>query len=51
MLLCGRYEGLRKARTDTRFEMLRVTYKSDGLPVVRFIYRPSATGDKRPVVV
>ncbi len=40
-----------KARTDTRFEMLKVTYKSDGLPVVAFIYRPSATGDKRPVIV
>jgi hypothetical protein len=40
-----------QARTDTRFEMFRVTYRSDGLPVVAFIYRPSATGDKRPVVV
>ena len=40
-----------RARTDRRFEMLRVTYRSDGLPVVAFIYRPSAAGDKRPVVV
>src|SRR5574341_592983 len=40
-----------QARTDRRFEMLRVTYRSDGLPVVAFIYRPSAIGDKRPVVV
>jgi dipeptidyl aminopeptidase/acylaminoacyl peptidase len=40
-----------RARTDTRFEMLRVTYRSDGLPVVAFIYRPSAIADKRPVVV
>jgi dipeptidyl aminopeptidase/acylaminoacyl peptidase len=39
------------ARTDARFEMLRVTYRSDGLPVVAFIYRPSKTDDKRPVVV
>jgi hypothetical protein len=39
------------ARTDARFEMLRVTYRSDGLPVVAFIYRPSETDDKRPVVV
>jgi hypothetical protein len=34
------------ARTDARFEMLSVTYKSDGLPVVAFIYRPSVTDDK-----
>jgi dipeptidyl aminopeptidase/acylaminoacyl peptidase len=40
-----------QARTDTRFEMLRVTYMSDGLQVVAFIYRPSAPGDKRPVIV
>ena len=40
-----------RARTDPRFQMLRVTYRSDGLPVVAFIYRPSAAGDKRPVVV
>ena len=40
-----------RARTDTRFEMLKVSYTSDGLPVVAFIYRPSATGEKRPVVV
>ncbi len=40
-----------RARTDTRFEMLRVTYRSEGLPVVAFIYRPSASGDRRPVVV
>jgi len=40
-----------QARTDTRFEMLRVTYSSDGLPVVAFVYRPSAAGDKHPVVV
>ena len=39
------------ARTDSRFEMLRVTYTSDGLPVIAFMYRPSATGDQRPVVV
>jgi dipeptidyl aminopeptidase/acylaminoacyl peptidase len=40
-----------RARTDPRFQMLRVTYRSDGLPVVAFIYRPSAAGDKRPVVI
>jgi dipeptidyl aminopeptidase/acylaminoacyl peptidase len=39
------------ARTDRRFEMLKVTYGSDGLPVVAFIYRPSTKGDPRPVVV
>jgi dipeptidyl aminopeptidase/acylaminoacyl peptidase len=40
-----------RARTDSRFEMLKVTYTSDGLPVVAFIYKPSAAGEKRPVVV
>src|SRR5688500_6463235 len=40
-----------QARTDPRFAMLRLIYSSDGLPVVAFIYQPSATGDKRPVVV
>jgi len=40
-----------RARTDTRFEMLKVTYSSDGLPVVAFIYRPVAAVDKWPVVV
>jgi dipeptidyl aminopeptidase/acylaminoacyl peptidase len=40
-----------RARTDARFEILRVTYTSDGLPVVAFIYKPSAAGDKRPVIV
>ena len=39
------------ARTDPRFETLRVTYRSDDLPVVAFIYKPSTTGDKRPVIV
>ena len=29
----------------------RVTYTSDGLPVIAFIYRPSTAGDQRPVVV
>jgi dipeptidyl aminopeptidase/acylaminoacyl peptidase len=40
-----------RARSDKRFEMLKVTYRSDGLLVVAFIYRPIAAGDKRPVVV
>ena len=40
-----------RARTDTRFELLKVTYRSDDLPVVAFIYRPKAANDKRPVVV
>src|SRR5688572_24464706 len=40
-----------QARTDPRFEMLRLIYTSGGLPVVAFIYQPSAPGDKRPVVV
>jgi dipeptidyl aminopeptidase/acylaminoacyl peptidase len=39
------------ARTDTRFQMLRLTYTSDGLPVIAFIYRPSARSDQRPVIV
>jgi dipeptidyl aminopeptidase/acylaminoacyl peptidase len=40
-----------RARGDARFEMLKVTYTSDNLPVVAFIYRPSAVDAKRPVVV
>jgi dipeptidyl aminopeptidase/acylaminoacyl peptidase len=40
-----------RARTDRRFEMLKVTYRSDDLPVVAFIYRPAAAGAKQPVVV
>jgi dipeptidyl aminopeptidase/acylaminoacyl peptidase len=39
------------ARTDARYEMLKVTYSSDDLPVIAFVYRSSADGDKRPVVV
>lgn len=39
------------ARTDTRFQMLRVTYTSDGLPVIAFIYRPSMAADQRPAIV
>ena len=40
-----------QARADARFEMLRVTYPSDGLEVVAFVYRPSATRDRLPVIV
>jgi dipeptidyl aminopeptidase/acylaminoacyl peptidase len=40
-----------RARTDARFQMLKVTYSSDGLHVVAFIYRPSLVEDKSPVVV
>jgi dipeptidyl aminopeptidase/acylaminoacyl peptidase len=40
-----------KARADPRFEMLRVVYASDGLPVVAFVFRPSATRDRLPVIV
>ena len=47
-LLVLRYD---KARADTRFELLKLTYRSDDLPVVAFVYRPKAAGDKRPVVV
>ena len=40
-----------RARTDARFELLKLTYRSDNLPVVAFVYRAKAPGDKRPVVV
>jgi dipeptidyl aminopeptidase/acylaminoacyl peptidase len=40
-----------RARTDARFELLKVTYRSEDIPVVAFIYRPKAPSDKRPVVV
>ena len=40
-----------RARTDARFELLKLTYRSEDLPVVAFVYRAKATGDKRPVVV
>jgi dipeptidyl aminopeptidase/acylaminoacyl peptidase len=40
-----------RARTDTRFELLKLTYRSEDLPVVAFVYRTKATADKRPVVV
>jgi dipeptidyl aminopeptidase/acylaminoacyl peptidase len=39
------------ARTDARFEMLKVTYRSEGLPVVAFIYRSSTTDEPRPLVI
>jgi dipeptidyl aminopeptidase/acylaminoacyl peptidase len=40
-----------RARTDTRFELLKTTYRSEDLPVVAFVYGPRAAKDKRPVVV
>jgi dipeptidyl aminopeptidase/acylaminoacyl peptidase len=40
-----------RARTDPRFELLKLTYRSDELPVVAFVYRPKAASDRRPVVV
>jgi hypothetical protein len=40
-----------RARTDARFELLKLTYRSEDLPVVAFVYRAKATGNKRPVVV
>jgi acetyl esterase/lipase len=40
-----------RARTDARFELLKVTYRSDDLPVVAFVYRPKTDSDRRPVVV
>ena len=40
-----------RARTDARFELLKMTYRSEDLPVVAFVYRPKATSNKRPVVV
>src|SRR5687767_3606675 len=32
-----------RARTDARFELLRLTYRSDGLQVVAFVYRDKTT--------
>lgn len=40
-----------RARTDARFELHKVTYRSDDLPVVAFVYRPKTDSDRRPVVV
>lgn len=40
-----------RARTDTRFEFLKLTYRSDDLPVVAFVYKSKASSDRRPVVV
>jgi dipeptidyl aminopeptidase/acylaminoacyl peptidase len=39
-----------RARRDGRFEMVRLTYLSDRLPVAAFVYRPT-TSSVRPVVV
>ena len=39
------------ARTDARFQMLRVIYPSDGLEVVAFVYGPSAVRNGLPVIV
>jgi dipeptidyl aminopeptidase/acylaminoacyl peptidase len=37
---------------DSRFEMERLKYQSDGLQVVAYIYRPRETGDKKyPVII
>ena len=40
-----------RARTDSRFELLKLTYRSDEIPVVAFVYRSKAASDRRPVVV
>jgi acetyl esterase/lipase len=40
-----------QARADTRFQLFRVTYMSDGLPVIAFIYRAAANDTKSPVIV
>jgi hypothetical protein len=40
-----------RARGDSRCQMVRITYLSDGLPVVAFVYRSTATAGQRPVIV
>lgn len=40
-----------RARRDTGFQMVRLTYASDSLPVVAFIYKPSAVAGKQPVII
>lgn len=40
-----------RARSDTRFQLLKVTYPSDGLAVVAFVYGPSASRARLPVIV
>ena len=32
-------------------QLLKLTYRSEDLPVVAFVYRVKAVGEKRPVVV
>jgi len=41
------------ARADARFEMLKLTYPSDGLRVVAFVYKPSsvAPAARLPVII
>lgn len=40
-----------RARTDSRYELLRLTYRSDDLRVVAFVYRHKAAVGARPVIV
>jgi dipeptidyl aminopeptidase/acylaminoacyl peptidase len=40
-----------RARTDARFELLKLTYRSDGLRVVAFVYRDKTTTERHPVIV
>jgi dipeptidyl aminopeptidase/acylaminoacyl peptidase len=39
------------ARTDARFELLKVTYLSDDLEVVAFVYKPSQSSGRQPAIV
>ena len=39
------------ARADTRFVMERITYRSDGLSVYAYVYRPRRTSGRLPVVI
>jgi dipeptidyl aminopeptidase/acylaminoacyl peptidase len=39
------------ARADARFEMLKLTYPSDGLRVVAFVYRPLRAAAPLPVII
>jgi dipeptidyl aminopeptidase/acylaminoacyl peptidase len=41
-----------RATTDKRFEISKITYSSDGLPVIGYLYGPTdGTGPKLPVIV
>ena len=41
----------REAVADPRFVMERISYRSDGLEVYAYVYRPVRTGKKLPVII